>query len=78
MIRCGKINFRERETLGWAQHCFSNDCVVFPSCKKSEAIYEGMTASVCQGVPGNVRFPGNASCEGMSAKVCLGMLICDI
>ena len=56
----------------WAQYCFSNDLVGFPSCKKSKAIYEGETNRECQGVPGNVRFPSKASCEGMSAKLCLG------
>ena len=29
---------------------------------------EGVTTRECQGVPGNVRFPSKASCEGMSAK----------
>ena len=62
VIRCEKSNFRERETLGWAQHFFSNHLVGFPSCKKSKAIYEGMTARECQGVRGNVRFPSRASC----------------
>ena len=78
VIRCGQSNFRERETLGWVQHCFSNDLVGFPSCKKSKAIYEGMPTRECEGVIGNVRFPGKASCEGMSAKSCLVMLVCDI
>ena len=77
VIMCGQSNFKERETLGWAQHCFSNDLVGFPSCKKIKAIYESMTTRECQGVLGNVRFPSKASCEGMSAKACLGMLICD-
>ena len=53
VIRCGKRNCKERETLGWAQNCFSNDLVGFPSCKKCKSIYEGMTTRECQGVPGN-------------------------
>ena len=77
VIRCGKSNLKERETLGWAQHYFSNDLVGLPSCKKSKAIYESMTTRECQGVPRNVRFPSKDSCEGMSAKACLGMLMCD-
>ena len=77
VIRCGKSNFKERDTLGWAQRCFSNDLVGFPSCKKSKAIYGGMIARECQGVPGNVRFQSKASCEGMRSKACLRMLICD-
>ena len=32
----------------------------------------GVTTREFQGVPGNVRFPSKASCEGMSAKSCLG------
>ena len=63
--------------MGWAQHCFSNDLVGFPSCKISKAIYGGMIAREFQGVPGNVRLPSKAICEGMSAKACLGMIICD-
>ena len=34
VIRCGQSNFRERETLGWAQYCFANELVIFPSRKK--------------------------------------------
>jgi len=39
VIRHGQRNFIERETLGWAQHCFSNDLVGFPSYKKIKVIY---------------------------------------
>ena len=60
------------------EHCFANELVEFPSYKKSKDIYEGVTTRECQGVPRNVRFPSKASCEGMSAKSCFGMLICDI
>lgn len=42
-IRNGKINIRERETLGWAQYCCANELVGLSSRKKSKAIYEGMT-----------------------------------
>ena len=45
VIRCGQINFKERETLGWAQYCFSNELVGFPSRKKSKVIYEGVSVS---------------------------------
>ena len=48
-------SFKQRENLGWAHHFFVNDLVGFPSRKKSKAIYEGMTARECQGVPGNSR-----------------------
>ena len=76
-IRCGKINFRERENLGWAQHFSVNDLVGFPSCKNSKAIYESMTTRQSQGVPGNVRLPSKDIFQGMSAKECLGMITCD-
>ena len=55
MIRRVQSSFRQRENLGWAHHCFVNDLVGFPSCKKSKAIYEGMTTRECQGVQGNAR-----------------------
>jgi len=55
MIRCVQSSLRQRENLGWEQHCFVNDLVEFPSRKKIKAIYEGMTARECQGVPGNAR-----------------------
>ena len=51
-IRGWKRSFKQRETFGWAQNCFANDLVGFPSCKKSKAIYEGMTTTECQGVLG--------------------------
>ena len=77
VIRCGKSNFKERENLGWVQHFFVNDLVGFPSCKKIKAIYEAMETRQFQGVLGNVRFLSKVSCEGMSSKACLGMIICD-
>jgi len=57
VIRRGQSNFRERETLRWAQYCFSNELVGFPSHKKSKAIYKDMTAKEWQGVLGNIWFP---------------------
>jgi len=45
MIRHRQINFRERETLGWAQYCFANELVGFPSRKKSKLICEGVSVS---------------------------------
>lgn len=55
VIRHVQISFRQRDNLGWAQHCFVNDLVGFPSGKKSKAIYEGLTTKECQGVPRNAR-----------------------
>ena len=55
VIKHGKSHFRKRENLGWAHHCFVNDLVGFPSCKKSNAIYEGMIARECQGVLGKAQ-----------------------
>jgi len=54
VIRHGKSNFKERDTLGWEQFCFANELDRFPSRKKSKAIYDGMTTRGCQGVLGNV------------------------
>ena len=34
VIRHGQSNFKESETLGWAQYCFPNELVGFPSHKK--------------------------------------------
>ena len=47
LLRHGKSSFGERETLGWAQHYFSNDLARFPSHKKSKVIYEGMKSREC-------------------------------
>lgn len=53
VIKCVQSSFKQRKNLGWAQHCFVNDLVGFPSRKKGKAIYEGMIARECQCVPGN-------------------------
>ena len=42
VIRGGQRNFIERETLGWAQYCFANELVEFPSHRKSKVICEGV------------------------------------
>ena len=34
VISGGQRNFREMETLGWGQYCFSNELFGFPSHKK--------------------------------------------
>ena len=34
VIRSGQRKFKEREALGWAQYCFANELVGFPSHKK--------------------------------------------
>ena len=45
VIRRGQRNFKERETLGWAQYYFSNELVGFPSHKKSKVICEGVSVN---------------------------------
>ena len=45
VIRRGQSNFRERETLGWAQHGFANELVGFPSRKKNKVVYESVSFS---------------------------------
>ena len=45
VIRCGKRNYRERETLGWAQYCFANELVGFPSRKRSKVVYDSVSVS---------------------------------
>jgi len=51
MIMRVQSSFRQRDNLGWAQHCFVNDLVGFPGRKKSKPIYEGITTRECQVVP---------------------------
>ena len=51
--RVGQSSFRQMETLGWAQHRFSNNLFGFPSHKKSKVIYDDMKAKEYQGVSGN-------------------------
>ena len=45
VIRHGQSNFKERETLVWAQYCFANELVGFPSHKKSKVICEDASVS---------------------------------
>lgn len=46
VIRRGQSNFKERETLGWAQYCFANELFRFPSRKKSKVICEGVIEQI--------------------------------
>jgi len=69
VIRRGKIHFRERETSGWAQYCFANELVGFPSRQKSKVICESVSVSQFSLSP-MIKYALTRCCEGDKSNFC--------